>query len=79
MHEKFTSVMLANGYVANGGDICIFNKFRGGSGVLICLYVDDILIFGTNIDRINEAKNLLTSNFSMNDLGEVDVILESRS
>ncbi|KAK3018660.1 hypothetical protein RJ639_002802 [Escallonia herrerae] len=46
-----------------------------GSCVLICLYVDDMLIFGTDIDRINEAKNFLTSNFSMKDLGEADVIL----
>ncbi|KAK3025992.1 hypothetical protein RJ639_042149 [Escallonia herrerae] len=50
-------------------------KFRAGSGVLICLYVDDMLIFGTDIDRINEAKNFLASNFSMKDLGDADVIL----
>ncbi|KAK3016990.1 hypothetical protein RJ639_005355 [Escallonia herrerae] len=51
------------------------NSGRAGSGVLICLYVDDMLIFGTDIDKINEAKNFLTSNFSMKDLGEADVIL----
>ncbi|KAK2997685.1 hypothetical protein RJ639_025752, partial [Escallonia herrerae] len=48
------------------------NSGRAGSGVLICLYVDDMLIFGTDIDKINEAKNFLTSNFSMKDLGEAD-------
>jgi hypothetical protein len=42
---------------------------------MLCLYVDDILIFGSNHDVIEEVKNLLSSNFKMKDLGEADVIL----
>ena len=41
----------------------------------MCLYIDDILIFGTDIDVINEAKSFLSQNFDMKDLGEADVIL----
>ena len=41
----------------------------------MCLYVDDILIFGTNIDAINEVKSFLSKSFDMKDLGEADVIL----
>ena len=41
----------------------------------MCLYVDDILIFGTNIDVINEVKSFLSKSFDMKDLGEADVIL----
>jgi hypothetical protein len=41
----------------------------------LCLYVDDILIFGTNIDVINEVKSFLSKCFDMKDLGEADVIL----
>ena len=37
----------------------------------MCLYVDDILIFGTSID----VKSFLSQNFDMKDLGEADVIL----
>ena len=36
------------------------------------LYVDDILIFGTNIDVINDVKSFLSKSFDMKDLGEVD-------
>jgi len=43
--------------------------------VILCLYVDDILIFGTNIDVINEVKSFLSKSFDMKDLGEADVIL----
>ena len=41
----------------------------------MCLYVDDILIFGTNIDAIKELKSFLSKSFDMKDLGEADVIL----
>ena len=42
---------------------------------MLCLYVDDILIFGSNLNVIEEVKKLLASNFDMKDLGETDVIL----
>jgi hypothetical protein len=39
------------------------------------LYVDDILIFGTNIKVIHETKSFLSKSFDMKDLGQGDVIL----
>jgi hypothetical protein len=47
----------------------------GGEGVILFLYVDDILVFGNNINVIKEVKEFLSSNFEMKDLGEADVIL----
>jgi hypothetical protein len=47
----------------------------GGKGVILCLYVDDIPIFGTSIDVINDVKSFLSQSFDMKDLGEADVIL----
>ncbi|GJT01093.1 hypothetical protein Tco_0822262 [Tanacetum coccineum] len=38
--------------------------------MVICLYVDDILIIGTTLDGILETKSYLSSNFKMKDLGE---------
>ena len=46
-----------------------------GVGVILCLYVDDILIFGTNIDAIKEVKSFLSKSFDMKDLGEANVIM----
>jgi hypothetical protein len=37
--------------------------------VIICLYVDEISIFGTDYDSIVNTKNFLSSNFDMKDLG----------
>ena len=43
--------------------------------MIICLYVDDLLIFGSNMNVIDEAKNVLRSHFDMKDLGETNFIL----
>jgi hypothetical protein len=42
---------------------------------MLCLYVDEILIFGTNIKVINDVKSFLSKSFDMKDLREADVIL----
>ncbi|XP_070662455.1 uncharacterized mitochondrial protein AtMg00810-like [Malus domestica] len=42
---------------------------------LICLYVDDLLIFGSNLHVVNDVKTMLCDNFDMKDLGEANVIL----
>jgi len=56
--------------------VCITIVMHGGAeGVILCLYVDDILIFGTNINVINEVKSFLSNSFDIKDLGEADVIL----
>jgi len=43
--------------------------------VIICLYVDDLLIFGTNLEGIQETKKYLASQFKMKDMDDVDTIL----
>ena len=47
--------------------MCVLSLWWGG-GVILCLYVDDILIFVTNIDVINEVKSFLSKSFDMKDL-----------
>jgi len=44
--------------------------------VIVCIYVDDLLIFGTNLEGIDqETKKYLTSKFKMKDIKEMDTIL----
>jgi hypothetical protein len=55
--------------------MCVYYRYiYSGGGVILCLYVDDILIFGTNIDVINEVKSFLSKSFDMKYLREADVI-----
>jgi hypothetical protein len=74
-HEKFDTVILSNGFKHNRADKCIYSKFTKDYGVIVCLYVDDMLIFGTNMKGVYETKKYLTSMFKMKDLNEVDTIL----
>ena len=74
-HEQFDRTLTSAGFVINEADRCVYYRYGGGAGVILCLYVDDILIFGTNIDAINEVKSFLSKSFDMKDLGKVDVIL----
>ncbi|KAH9666952.1 hypothetical protein KPL70_020856 [Citrus sinensis] len=78
-HEKFDSVILSHGFKHNNADKCIYFIFTNDFGVIICLYVDDLLIFGTNMQGVDDTKKYLTSQFKMKDLGEVDTILEANT
>jgi hypothetical protein len=73
-HEKFDRILTSVGFVMNEADKCVYHQYGGGEGVILCLYVDDILILGTSLDVIKETKDFLSNNFEMKDLGEVDVI-----
>ncbi|GJT03460.1 zinc finger, CCHC-type containing protein [Tanacetum coccineum] len=65
------------GFVMPGNEHkCVYSKFDdSGKGVIICLYVDDMLIFGTDQNQVDKTKKFLSSMFSMKDMGEADVIL----
>jgi hypothetical protein len=49
--------MAQAGFVVNEADKCVYYCYGGGRGVIMCLYADDILIFGTDIDIIKEVKS----------------------
>jgi hypothetical protein len=53
----------------------VYYHHVGGQGVILCLYIDDILIFGISLDVINEVKTFLCQSFDMKDMGDADVIL----
>jgi hypothetical protein len=73
-HEKFNRALTYANFVVNEAKICVYYRYGGGEGVILCLYVDDILIFGTSLNVIKEVKDLLSNNFEMKNLGEADVI-----
>ena len=74
-HEKFDSVMMTNGFKINECDKCVYVKNTEHGFVIICLYVDDILIMGSNNKVIKTTKEMFNNKFDMKDLGVADVIL----
>ncbi|GKD80917.1 zinc finger, CCHC-type containing protein [Tanacetum coccineum] len=72
-HQKFDEVVLSNSYLLNQADKCVYrNCDETGKEVIICLYVDDILIYGTDQVHVDLTKEFLSSRFSMKDMGEDD-------
>jgi hypothetical protein len=59
-HEKFDKTLTSVGFVVNEADKCVYYRFGGGEGVILCLYVDGILIFGTSLNVIKEVKEFLS-------------------
>ena len=74
-HEKFDVILISSYFSVNEAYRCVYYRHGGGHGVILCLYVDDILIFGTSLDVINEVKTFLCQSFDMKDMAEVDVVL----
>ena len=53
-------------------DNCLFVKRVGGKMYLISLYVDDILVAGSDLDEVERIKRQFTEHYEMKDLGELN-------
>jgi hypothetical protein len=62
-HKKFDVTLISAPFSVNEADRCVYYRHGGGQGVILCLYVDGILIFGTSLDVINEVKTFLWKMF----------------
>jgi hypothetical protein len=74
-HEKFDNAIMSNGFQINECDKCVYVKNTTSGCVIVCLYVDDMLIMDSNNDIIKATKRILNSKFDKKDLGVVDLIL----
>ena len=74
-HAKFDQTMLANGFKINKCHKCVYIKDTPNHQVIVCLYVDDMLIISRDIFDINVTKWMLERKFDMKILRVADVIL----
>nr|GEY20364.1 hypothetical protein [Tanacetum cinerariifolium] len=78
IHQMDVKTAFLNGDLDEEGLKQAPKKFdETGKGVIICLYVDDMLIFGTDQVQVDMTKEFLSSRFSIKDMEEADVILVS--
>jgi len=66
---------LLNEFKINKVDKCVYVKNTYKGYVIVCLYIDDILILGNNDHIIKSTKKILTNKFDMKNLGVADIIL----
>ena len=55
-HEKFDSVMTKDEFTINKCDKCVYTKTVRNACIIVCLYVDDILILGLILKLLSPIK-----------------------
>eukprot|EP00253_Pinus_taeda_P023348 PITA_23348 len=65
---KFDKFMSEQGYTRCHSDRCVYlKKQNDGSYIILLLYVDDMLVAGSNMQEINVLKRKLADSFAMKD------------
>ena len=71
--------MTKQGYIRCHSDHCVyFKRVDDGKCIILLLYVDDMLVVGSNMQEINVLKTKLANSFVMNDLGAAKQIFGMR-
>ncbi|GJT23082.1 retrovirus-related pol polyprotein from transposon TNT 1-94 [Tanacetum coccineum] len=72
---KFESFMQRSGYKRCAMDHCCYLKKVGSSSIILLLYVDDMLVAGSDMAEIKKLKRQLSQEYEMKDLGSANQIL----
>lgn len=63
------------GFTRSSVDQCIYFKHSDQNTIIVAVYVDDLLIFGSNSTMITKLKKSLAQHFKMKDMGIVSSVL----
>ena len=67
--------MTENGFKINECDKCIYIKDTENGYVILYVYMNDMLIVGSNDKMVKSTKDMLNSRFDTKGIGLADVIL----
>lgn len=74
-NTKFSTVMMLAGFVQSAHDHSLFIKKASDHINLLLVYVDDIIIIGSNVNAISDLKSFLHSHIQLKDLGHCVISL----
>ena len=77
-YKKFDSFMSSHGFTRCQADHCCHFKKIDNNFIILLLYVDDMLVVGSNMQEIVNLKLKLSKQFEMKDLGAAKQILGMR-
>ena len=67
--------LLSQDFVQSLCDNCVYTKHMNSSKIIIIVWVDDLIIAASDINKLNEIKQSLSLKFKMKDLGVVSWFL----
>lgn len=73
--DKFSTVVSAYGLKRTTSDHSVFVRQRQSGTIILAVYVDDIVVTGSDKDGISDLKVYLNKNFHMKDLGHLRYFL----
>ncbi|KAI3703060.1 hypothetical protein L6452_28815 [Arctium lappa] len=73
--EKFSSTITSLGFAPSNYDLGLFTRTTEAGTILLLLYVDDMIITGSDSTGIANLKSSLSSCFEMKDLGSLHYFL----
>ncbi len=74
-NQTIHAFMTSKGFKRCDSDPCLYTKSVDGEEILVAIFVDDLIIAGSNIDIIQSFKDDISAQFNMKDLGELSFIL----
>lgn len=72
---KLSEALLESGFVQSSLDHSLFIKRKGSDIVVILVYVDDMLVTGSNLGLLEHTKAILHKAFKIKDLGVLKFFL----
>jgi len=73
--ERLSSLLISLGFQYSKCDKSLFIKTSSGQSLFVLVYVDDILIIGSNATAVKSLIAQINSTFSLKDLGQLNYFL----
>ena len=69
------SFLLEKGFVRSEAENCVYVRLKNGIKIIIIVWVDALIIAGSNLDAVEEVKAILTQRFKMKNFGPLKEFL----
>ncbi|CAM8942988.1 unnamed protein product [Rhodiola kirilowii] len=73
--SKFSEALIGYGFVQSQNDHSLFTLTNSDEFIALLVYVDDVVLTGTNLELISAVKSFIHSRFKIKDLGHLKFFL----
>ncbi|GKD95074.1 ribonuclease H-like domain-containing protein, partial [Tanacetum coccineum] len=74
-NAKLSQVLIDHGFSQSKSDYSLFTKANNNGFLALLVYVDDIIVTGSNVHEIEKFKEFLKTMFMIKDLGKLKYFL----